>query len=175
MYSVMDYVMPDWLKNSKWYIMNEKKQPVDVISFIENFLLDNPDSDIIIGTDSQNRGDSTVYVSACVLVYPNNKGSRVLYTKELIPRVRVVFDRLRYEAERSLQVAEYLLKNDLLVTHIELDFQNKNGKNTKSKSVFQAYEGWVKSIGCEVLGKSDEDSKEYVVLQAIAAADKLAK
>jgi predicted RNase H-related nuclease YkuK (DUF458 family) len=161
-----------YFQNSEWKIMGEFKK-VDLIPFIENFVKQYPFNDIIVGTDSQNHGGKTVYITAIVLVYPDNKGSRVLFTKSELPRIRGVFERLSLEATYSLDVAQELIKHDILVTHIELDFQEE--LNTKSKSAFKAYAGWLENIGVEVIGKIEQEKDDYVPQLAIAAANKLTK
>lgn len=173
-----------------WYLMSNKKDKVNVVDFLKDFLEQYPMANIIVGTDSQERGRKTTYVTAIIAEYPNNRGSRVIYTKEIIRSFDNSWSRLSAEAIRTLEVATYLAKNNVIVTHVELDYQDggnmpKDYLTTVSRPIYDSYKGLFAEIGCQVSGKlqppTDENvhneniTKKYKILGAIAAADKLSK
>ena len=173
------------IDKTKWKIMSTKEE-INVVDFLKDFINSHNGCDIIVGTDSQERGRSVTYVTAIVAVFPNNRGSRVVYTKESIGKIKESWMRLEKEAFRSLEVAEYLYKNDVNVTHIELDYQDgdnfsSKGLITKSRPLYSAYSGIFSAIGCHINGKTYYEHKDtntwksYYTLSAIAAADKLSK
>lgn len=57
-----------------------------------------PDAEILVGSDSHNRGDRTVYTTAVVLRYRRN-GAHVLYRRERHRRVQDMWTRLWGELE----------------------------------------------------------------------------
>ena len=162
--------------NGRFSIMvNNGPKIENLTSYIKKWVLKNPGSVISVGTDSQQRGRYVAYAAVIVLIYPNNKGGHVLYTKdyeEVLKRGKSsdgdIFLRLSGEALRSIDVANFLSENGIVVKTIELDYQKYSG--TKSSSSYSANSGWIKSLGYEVLGKDDE-----TVLLAVRAADGLVK
>lgn len=55
--------------------------------YIREYLAQNPKAQLIIGCDSKNRDDETVY-GLVVVLYKEKKGGHVLYAKQRVPRVR---------------------------------------------------------------------------------------
>ena len=77
---------------------------VDLRSTIEAVLREFPDAELTIASDSQQRGQHTEYVTVVTLIRPG-KGGRVLFNRELIPRVRELRERLWKETWRSTELA----------------------------------------------------------------------
>lgn len=162
--------------NKRFSIMvNNGPKIENLVKYIKEWVEKNPDSFISVGTDSQQRGRYIAYATVIVLVYANNKGGHVLYTKDYDEQLKKgkstdgdIFVRLSGEAVRSIDVANFLSENGIVVKTIELDYQKYSG--TKSSSSYSANSGWIKSLGYEVLGKD-----EKTVLFAVRAADGLVK
>jgi predicted RNase H-related nuclease YkuK (DUF458 family) len=121
------------------------KRPINLIEYILKYVQDYPDTKIYIGTDSQNRGPETVYVTAVVLRY-GNRGCHILFNKIKIPLVRDFWSRLWKETEMSIEVATFLTTNTpLKVESIDLDFNDDEYK--ASNKLVAASKGWVQAVG----------------------------
>lgn len=111
--------------NKIFRIMNSNIK-VDLLSYVKEIYKLNSDIKIYIGTDSQNKGDKTVYAS--VIVFHSNRGGHVIYNKDVVPVVRDRFTRLWNEVEKSISLANYLKSNDISnIDFIDLDY-NPNPK-----------------------------------------------
>lgn len=121
------------------------RQVVDLQPYALDFLRENPDHRIYVGTDSQNMGRSTVY--ATVIVFHNSGvGGHVLYSKQVVPKIVDRFNRLWKEVEFSIEAAEQLKGLGLPpVDSIDLDL-NPDPKY-KSNMVLKAALGYVESMG----------------------------
>lgn len=120
--------------------------------YIKNYLKDNPNIEIIIGTDSQNKSNYTKWSTVIVLYTPGHGGhcifKRWKTTKEKIKNVRLL-----KEVEESLNIANWLVESGLpKPKYIDIDI-NPNPKY-KSNEVYQAAKGWVESMGYEVRFKT---------------------
>lgn len=82
-------------------------EEVDLRSSIEAVLREFPDAELTIASDSQQRGQHTEYVTVVTLIRPG-KGGRVIFNRELIPRVRELRERLWKETWRSTELAAEL-------------------------------------------------------------------
>lgn len=165
---------------TKFKIFNKQRTAVNAIEFIREFVKNN-DCTIIVGTDSQISNGHINYVTAIALRMPK-KGARVIYTITREPLLKEIsmYQRLSTEALMSIEIVEVLANFDILVDKIELDCQKKpkaqksNGiKKTgkpenMSDTVYNAYAGWIESLGIEVLAKPDS-------LMATVAADQLTR
>lgn len=79
-------------------------QDVDLRSALVDELRLTPDSEVIIACDSQQVGQSTDYVTV-VVVHRPAKGGRVFFSRERVPRVRELRERLWKEVWRSTELA----------------------------------------------------------------------
>jgi len=118
---------------------------VDLVDYVREAINTNEQVRLYIGTDSHNRGNSTVYGTVVVIHY-GNRGGHVIYSKESIPRVRDTFSRLWREVDLSVQVAEELKSAGVATAdYIDLDF-NPDPKY-RSNSVLRSAVGYVESMG----------------------------
>ena len=122
----------------------------DVTAYIKNYLDErrNEDIEIIIGTDSQNKGRKTTY-STVIALYTPGHGAHCIYRKWHEKKETVRNVRLLHEVEMSLEIAENL-KNAGIE---KINYINPNPK-FKSNEVYQAAKGWVESMGYEVRYKT---------------------
>lgn len=127
---------------------------VDLITHSTNVIKEHPHTKIYVGTDSQNKGDYTIYVITVAYRY-NTRGVHFIYHKEKVPRIKDSFSRLFKEAEFSIEVAEYLRKNSSLkIEAIDMDYNAK--KTHKSNIVVNAAKGWAEGLGYKVIIKPGE-------------------
>jgi predicted RNase H-related nuclease YkuK (DUF458 family) len=120
----------------------------------------------MIGCDSQNKGDETVYGIVLVL-YREGKGGHVLYEKRKVPRIRERWLRLWREVELSIELANYLVEHGLPKARW-IDVDLNPDPRYKSNEVIRAAVGLVESMGYCVR------TKPYS-LAATYAADKVCK
>jgi predicted RNase H-related nuclease YkuK (DUF458 family) len=121
---------------------------------------------IYIGCDSQNRQLQTNYATTVVL-HVGNTGCHVLYQRnKVVPPIRDFWSRLWQEVEYSVEVAQYLNSNGIIVDNIDLDLNAD--PNMRSNKLVAAAKGYVESLGIKANIKPD-------VLPAIHAADHIVK
>jgi predicted RNase H-related nuclease YkuK (DUF458 family) len=154
--------------------LTNRKQ-VDLIPYIQKYLLEHTETEIFIGCDSQNHGRVTSYATVIVL-HNKGRGGHVLYSTEETPRTKmgkqtpkteVEFTRLWAEVEKSIETAEFLKANNVKKpAFIDIDL-NPDPK-FKSNQALRAALGYVESLGYVVRCKPDAVSATYV-------ADKLCK
>ena len=118
---------------------------VDLVDYVRDAINVEEKVRLYIGTDSHNRGDVTVYGTVIVIHY-GNRGGHVIYSKEVVPRIRDTFSRLWKEVDLSVQVAEELKAGGVAtVDYIDLDY-NPDPKY-RSNSVLRSAVGYVESMG----------------------------
>ena len=57
-----------------------EKEEIELIDYVKNYLSDNNDIEILIGCDSQNFADKTIY-AIVVALYKTGRGAHVLYRR----------------------------------------------------------------------------------------------
>lgn len=128
------------------------KELDNTAQYIKDYIKENPNVEIIIGTDSQNRQNYTKYSTVIVLYNPGH-GGHCIFKRWKTPKERVKNVRLLKEVEESLNIANKLIEEGLpKPKYIDLDI-NPNPK-FKSYEVYQTAKGWVESMGYEVRFKT---------------------
>ena len=118
---------------------------VNLETYLGEYLSQNPEANIIIGCDSKNREDYTIY-GLVIVLYKEKKGGHVLYAKERIPRVRDRWSRLWREVELSVALANELQEKGFpMAQFIDLDLNPD--PRYKSNDVVRAAVGLVESMG----------------------------
>ncbi len=141
-------------------------QPVESISYIKDYLERNPEVEILIGCDSQNRDQNTIFAIVVGLYIPG-KGAHVLYSRFLTPRMRDSVSRLLSEVWYSVEVAEHLKdKLNVIPTWIDIDI-NPDPKYRSNQALSSAV-GIVTGMGYKVRHKGNSPVMTY-------AADHLVK
>lgn len=121
-----------------------------VKNYVEEHKLDNVE--IMIGTDSQNKGSRTIY-STVIVMYTPGHGGHCIFRRWKTPKEKVRQVRLLKEVEESLNIANELVENGCpSPKYIDIDI-NPNPKY-KSNEVFQTAKGWIESMGYEVRFKT---------------------
>jgi predicted RNase H-related nuclease YkuK (DUF458 family) len=120
-------------------------RPINLITYILDYIKEYPETKIYVGTDSQNRGPETIYATTVVLRY-RTRGCHVLYYKTRVPLVRDFWSRLWRETEMSIETATFIVENSpLKVESIDLDFNDDEYK--ASNKLVSASKGWVSAAG----------------------------
>jgi predicted RNase H-related nuclease YkuK (DUF458 family) len=120
----------------------------DLFGYIKNMINSKPEIKLYVGTDSQNSRRATTYVTVIVLHINENdsgKGAHVLYSKDVLPKMRDRFSRLWGEVERSVEVSSMLRDGGLTIKNIDLDFNEDPKYN--SNAVLRSAVGYVEASG----------------------------
>ncbi len=118
---------------------------VNLETYLGEYLSQNPEANIIIGCDSKNREDYTIY-GLVIVLYKEKKGGHVLYAKERIPRVRDRWSRLWREVELSVALANELQEKGFPKAQF-IDLDLNPDPRYKSNDVVRAAVGLVESMG----------------------------
>ena len=139
---------------------------VDLITYIKDWLEAKPNVEILIGCDSQNFSDKTIY-AIVVALYDKGKGAHVLFNRWKSQREPTRNIRLLNEVWYAVEVAEEL-KNAGLPKVKWIDIDINPDPKYKSNEVLRQAVGMVEGMGYSV---------RYKTLGPIAtyAADHLVK
>ena len=124
----------------------------NISDYIKEYIRNNTGVELIIGTDSQNKGRCTTYSTVIVLYTPGH-GGHCIFRRWKTPKERVRQTRLLKEVEESINLANELVESGCpKPKYIDIDV-NPNPK-FKSNEVYQAAKGWVEGSGYEVRFKT---------------------
>ena len=142
------------------------REEFELIPYVKNYLENNDNIEILIGCDSQNFADKTIY-AVVVALYTTGKGAHVLYRRWKADREPVRSVRLLNEVWYAIEAAEYL-KEAGIPKPKWIDIDLNPDPRFKSNEVFRQAVGLVEGMGYEV---------RYKTLGPIAtyAADHLVK
>ena len=127
-------------------------QKVDLMNYVGEWLESKPNAEILIGCDSQNFSDKTIY-AIVVALYDVGKGAHVLFNKWTTKREWTRSVRLLNGVWCSVEVAEAMKAAGLpKVRWIDIDI-NPDPKY-KSNEVFRQAVGMVEGMGYKVRYKS---------------------
>ena len=128
------------------------RKKIDLVEYVRTYLNDHPEVEILIGCDSQNHADSTVYATVVALYFPQN-GAHLLFCKEVTPIERTRQVRLMNEVWKSVEIAEKLRLADLpRAKYIDVDLNPD--KRYKSNEVLRSAVGLVEGMGYNVRYKT---------------------
>jgi predicted RNase H-related nuclease YkuK (DUF458 family) len=147
----------------KTLIRNDK---VDLINYIRDYMKLHPETEILIGCDSQNRKRETYY-AIVIGLYKPGKGAHVLYSRFTSPREKENVNRLLNEVWFSVEVAEKL-RTELNVIPTWIDIDLNPDPKYKSNVALASAVGVVTGMGYKVRHKGHSPVMTY-------AADHLVK
>ena len=128
-------------------------QAVDLFGHVRAALEGRTDVEVMVGCDSHNRQQYTIYTTTVVLRYHRN-GAHVIYRREKAPKVSDLWTRLWGEVERSLAVAQLLRETGRIpVTRIDMDINSDDRYD--SNKLHSAAVGYIRSHGYEPHTKPD--------------------
>ena len=141
------------------------RKSIDLVEYVKEYLVANPNIDIYVGCDSQLHGDVTDY-GIVVVLHKGKSGGHVLYASLQRERIRDKFTRLWQEVEYSISTANALRDAGITVKYLDLDLNPD--PRWGSNSVLRAAMGYVESMGYTPRCKPFAISASY-------AADKICK
>lgn len=118
----------------------------DVVNYVRGYLSQYPDVEVMVGTDSQNKGDITTYCTI-IAMYRPGKGGHCIYRKWKTKKVTVRSVRLLSEVWASVEVANLLRDSGVVIKYIDIDI-NPNPK-FKSYEVYSSAKGMIEGLGYE--------------------------
>ena len=120
----------------------------NVIDYIRNYISERNDVEILIGCDSQNFSDKTIY-AIVVALYNKGKGAHVLYRRWKTDREPTRSVRLLNEVWYAVETAEFL-KEAGIPKPKWIDIDLNPDPKYKSNSVLRQAVGMVEGMGYKV-------------------------
>lgn len=144
----------------------------DLGEYLRQYLKNNPTHKVYIGTDSDQQGKNTAYITAICLYNDDIRaGVHIVRIDQKVPRITDNFVRLWKEAEISKDIADLLEKeldgvlprnghDKLCEVHLDYNAQagrrvRKAYQENKSYKVYKATIDWLKGEGYRVKIKPD--------------------
>jgi len=127
-------------------------QKVDLVDYVKDYISTKENVEILIGCDSQNFSDKTIY-AIVVALYEPGKGAHVLFRRWKSDRERVRATRLLNEVWYAIETAEEL-KNNGIPKPKWIDIDLNPDPRYKSNEVFRQAVGMVEGMGYKVRYKS---------------------
>lgn len=138
---------------AKPFRLMDSQERVDLHTYVPAFMAAHPECALYVGSDSQNLGRQTVYVTAVVMRFPG-MGAHVVYRKERVARISDMWTKLWGETERSVEVACFLRDTcKLNVERIDLDFNSD--PDFSSHKLLSASSGYIQSLGFKSAAKPE--------------------
>ena len=141
-------------------------QKVELVQYIEEYVSQHPEIEILVGCDSQNRKRETIY-AIVIGLYKPGKGAHVLYSRFTTTRERENTNRLLNEVWFSVEVAEKI-KSELNIIATWIDIDLNPDPKYRSNSALASAVGVVTGMGYKVRHKGNSPVMTY-------AADHLVK
>lgn len=120
---------------------------IDPLNHTLKVLKNSPFSQIHIGSDSQNAGKKTIYVTAIAYRF-GSRGVHYIISKKSEMIIDDIWKRLWKEAEMSIEVAEWL--SNQINVKIEIDMDYNSDEKFISNKLISAAKGWANSLGYKV-------------------------
>jgi len=139
-------------------------RPVHAFEHISALKSHHPEARVVIGCDSQNYSQRTVYVTTIVLRFPRS-GAHVIYLKESVSRIPDMWTKLWGETQRSVSLA-FALENACGIHADQIDLDYNRDPAFASHKLLGPSEGYIKSLGFQAAAKPE-------MLMAVWAANAL--
>lgn len=154
-------------------------EKIDLRGTIESELASFPGAELHIGSDSQQVGKDTEYVTVVVIHRPA-KGGRVFFCRERVPRIRELRERLWKEVWRSTELAMELTSTpdigsvpEISVAAVHID-ANVDPKHKSSKYVEELV-GLVMGQGFNAIVKPEAWAASHAADHAVKHKDERRK
>jgi uncharacterized protein len=149
-----------------WKTLNDVPVP-DILQFVRDASRDG--QAVHVGTDSQQTGRVTQFVTVVVILTPR-KGGRVAYRREVVPRIRSLRERLLQEVWKSVDLGlqfSPVVQGELTV-HIDANPVVKH----KSSAYVQELVGLVVGQGFKALIKPESWAASHAADHVVRAHGK---
>ncbi len=132
---------------------------VDFIAYLKDYLSKFPETEIMIGCDSQNYADNTIY-AIVIAMYRQGKGAHVIYRRWKTSKELVRATRLLTEVWNAIETAE-LMRSNGLPKPVWIDVDLNPDPRYKSNEVFRQAIGMVEGMGYKVRYKTMDPMITY--------------
>lgn len=132
---------------------------VDFIAYLKDYLSKFPETEIMIGCDSQNYADNTIY-AIVIAMYRQGKGAHVIYRRWKTSKELVRATRLLTEVWNAIETAE-LMRSNGLPKPVWIDVDLNPDPRFKSNEVFRQAIGMVEGMGYKVRYKTMDPMITY--------------
>jgi predicted RNase H-related nuclease YkuK (DUF458 family) len=132
---------------------------INLIDYIANYVIDYPETEILIGCDSQNHKRNTLFAIVIGLYRPG-KGAHVLYSRFEQKREKDSVTRLLNEVWFSVEVAEKIL-NELGIRASNIDIDINPDPKYKSNVALSSAVGIVQGLGYTCRHKGNYPTMTY--------------
>jgi predicted RNase H-related nuclease YkuK (DUF458 family) len=132
---------------------------VDFIAYLKEYLYTFPETEIMIGCDSQNYAENTIY-AIVIAMYRQGKGAHVIYRRWKSPKELVRATRLLTEVWNAIETAE-LMRSNGLPKPVWIDVDLNPDPRYKSNEVFRQAIGMVEGMGYKVRYKTMDPMITY--------------
>ena len=132
---------------------------VDFIAYLKEYLSAFTETEIMIGCDSQNYAENTIY-AIVIAMYRQGKGAHVIYRRWKSPKELVRATRLLTEVWNAIETAE-LMRSNGLPKPVWIDVDLNPDPRYKSNEVFRQAIGMVEGMGYKVRYKTMDPMITY--------------
>ncbi len=132
---------------------------IDLVAYSQAYLTEHPETEIMIGCDSQNYSENTTY-AIVVALYKKGKGAHLLYRRWKTVREFTRANRLLTEVWNAVETAEYMRQQGL-PKPIWIDIDLNPDQRYKSNEVFRQAVGMVEGMGYKVRYKTMDPMITY--------------
>lgn len=134
------------------YFRTQEGERVNIVEHTLEQLDKWPHLKVYIGTDSQDYGSITRYVT-CIAYRYGNRGAHFIYLRDEVSRVRDMFTRLYNEGVRTIETADLLVKEiPIAIEYLEFDYNNI--PKWASHKLINSIGGWVKGLNQRAVFKN---------------------
>ena len=130
-------------------------------AYVLSYLRAHPAATLSVGSDSQNIGGQTIYVTVIAFRHLG-KGVHYIYHKRREPLINDMIARLFKEAQDSIETAEYLRDNSVEVP-LTIDVDYNEDEQFASHRLIPMVKGWILGLGYTM------NTKQNIQIASIAA------
>ncbi|HAP71424.1 MAG TPA: hypothetical protein DCQ41_03060 [Cryomorphaceae bacterium] len=130
-------------------------------AYVLSYLGAHPAATLSVGSDSQNIGGQTIYVTVIAFRHLG-KGVHYIYHKRREPLINDMIARLFKEAQDSIETAEYLRDNRVEVP-LTIDVDYNEDEQFASHRLIPMVKGWILGLGYTM------NTKQNIQIASIAA------
>ena len=124
-----------------------------VEEYVKEYYTNHKNIEIMVGTDSQNKGSKTIY-STVIAMYEPGHGAHCIFKRWNTPREKVRNTRLMNEVAASIEIAENIKDYNGCPKPKYIDIDINPNPKYKSNEVYAAAKGWCEGLGYEVRFKT---------------------
>jgi len=151
------------------YFTNQKGEKVNIVEHTLEQLQLWPNLKMYIGTDSQDYGSITRYVT-CVVYRYGSRGAHFVYFKDEVPAIRDMYIRLYDEGVKTIEASQILM-DEIPITFEAVEFDYNFIPKWASNKLISAIGGWARGLNLKACFKNNDNH----MMIATKAADQICR